>query len=66
MSVALWLLLFAFGAQGVSTVSDFTNVTGDSLKARYDSAMSQGRRANADTFWRQLALCCGWGALPGR
>jgi hypothetical protein len=51
MSVALWLLIFAFGAQGVSTVSDFTNVTGDSLKARYDSAMSQGRRANADTFW---------------
>jgi len=39
ISVALSLLLFAFGPQGISTISDFTNVSGDSLKARYDSAM---------------------------
>src|SRR6516164_7004179 len=51
ISVALSLLLFAFRPQGISTISDFTNVNGDSLKARYDSAMSQGRRGTDDTFW---------------
>ena len=50
ISVALSLLLFAFG-QGILTISDFTNVNGDSLKARYDSAISQGRRGTGDTFW---------------
>lgn len=51
ISIALSLLLFALGPQGISTVSDFTNVNGDSLKARYDSAISQGRRGSGDTFW---------------
>jgi HEAT repeats len=51
ISIAFSLLLFAFGPQGTSTISDFTNVNDDSLKARYDSAMSQGRRGTGDTFW---------------
>jgi hypothetical protein len=50
LTAFLGLLLF-FAAQDVYTPADFVNVDGDSLKARYDNAVTQGRRGNTDTFW---------------
>ena len=38
-------------AQGVYSPSDFVNVSGDSLKSRYNNAVAQGRQANGDSFW---------------
>jgi len=47
------LLLATVGAYGqtVYTFADFVTVNGDSLKLRYDSAVTQGRQGNTDSFW---------------
>ena len=37
--------------QEVYGPSDFVRITGNSLQARYDSAVAQGRRGTTDTFW---------------
>src|SRR5215470_10260252 len=47
-------LLFAVSgayAQTAYTFADFVTVNGDSLKLRYDSAVTQGRQGNTDSFW---------------
>jgi hypothetical protein len=44
-------LLMLVLAQQVYTPADFTQVSGATLKARYDSAISQGRRGADETFW---------------
>jgi len=50
MSALMAALLFL--AQGrVYTFPDFVSVNGDSLKARYDNAIAQGRGLNSETFW---------------
>jgi len=45
------MVLSAYAAQTVYTTADFVNIDGDSLKARYDSAVARARRDNSDTFW---------------
>jgi hypothetical protein len=49
LTASLALLLFV--PQAVYTPADFVRVAGGSLKARYDSAIAEGRRGNTDTFW---------------
>jgi hypothetical protein len=43
-------LALLFAAQ-ISTPADFVRTAGDSLRARFDSAMTQGRRESAESFW---------------
>src|SRR5947207_2028035 len=43
-----WLLLLP---QEVYRLPDFVQVTGNSLRARYDNALEQGRRGATDQFW---------------
>src|SRR3954462_5012772 len=38
-------------AQQVYSPSDFTQVAGTSLRARYDAAIAQGRRGSDESFW---------------
>jgi hypothetical protein len=55
-AVSLGLSLFFIGT-GFSTVqdtytpADFINISAGSLRARFDDAVSQGRRGTSDTFW---------------
>jgi HEAT repeats len=55
MNIVALLCLLCFAgtasAQSVYTFADFVNVGGDSLKQRYDSAISLGRQGSTDTFW---------------
>lgn len=51
LAILLLTNVWAYGAQDISTFSDFVRPGGDSLKARYDNAVAQGRRGPADTFW---------------
>jgi hypothetical protein len=44
-------LLALFLLQQVYAPTDFVQVQGASLQARYDSAIAQGRRGSDDTFW---------------
>jgi HEAT repeats len=44
-------LLMLVLAQQVYTPADFTQISGTTLKARYDAALSQGRRGADETFW---------------
>jgi HEAT repeat protein len=45
-AIVLTLLL-----QQVSSFADFTRVSGNTAKARYDNAVAEGRRGSSDTFW---------------
>jgi HEAT repeat protein len=47
-AISLGLLMFF---QQVYSPAEFTQVTGASLSARYDSALAQARRAPEETFW---------------
>ncbi len=51
MSPAVLLSLVLLAPQDVYRFADFVQVTGNSLKARYDSALDQGRRGTTDEFW---------------
>jgi HEAT repeat protein len=44
-------LIFMLFVQEVYSPSDFVRITGSSLRARYDSAVAQGRAGTTDTFW---------------
>lgn len=44
-------LTLLFLVQQVYSPADFIQVSGNSLSARYDSAVAQGRRESVDTFW---------------
>ena len=46
-NLILSLVLF----QQVYAPADFTQVSGASVKAKYDAAVEQGRRGSDDTFW---------------
>lgn len=50
---AAWLSFagLSLGLQNTYRPSDFTTVEGDSTKARYENAVSQGRKGSTDTFW---------------
>jgi HEAT repeat protein len=45
LAVALWI------GQAVYGPSDFIRPQGNSLSARYDAAMTEGRRGTTETFW---------------
>jgi hypothetical protein len=45
------LALLLFLPQEVHSPADFVRPAGDTLQARYDSAVMQGRAGNTDTFW---------------
>lgn len=47
-TIALALLVLA---QQVYSPADFVRVNGNSLRARYEAAVAQGRRESADSFW---------------
>jgi hypothetical protein len=49
MSVPAILLTLLL--QQVSSFADFTRLSGDTAKARYDNAVAEGRRGSGDTFW---------------
>jgi HEAT repeat protein len=49
LTVSLALALLA--PQAVYSPADFVRIPGNSLKARYDGAVAEGRRGNTDTFW---------------
>ena len=44
-------IMFLLFFQQVYSQSDFVQVPGASLSARYDSAMAQGKRGSDETFW---------------
>jgi HEAT repeat protein len=50
---ATWLSFagLSLGMQNTYRPPDFTTVDGDSIKTRYENAVSQGRQGNTDTFW---------------
>src|SRR6266436_2872566 len=39
------------GLQESYSPADFVQVAGNSLQARYDGALAEGRRGTTDTFW---------------
>jgi hypothetical protein len=51
MSLTVSLALLLLVSQEVYGPADFVQITGASLKAAYDNAIAQGKRANTDTFW---------------
>jgi HEAT repeat protein len=51
MILSTTLALSLLTAQVVSTPADFIRPSGDSLQARYDDAIAQGRRGALDAFW---------------
>jgi hypothetical protein len=45
------LVLSLLAAQAVYAPADFIRPAGESLQARYDDGIAQGRRGDSDTFW---------------
>lgn len=51
MILSTTLALALLAAQVVYTPADFIRPSGESLQARYDDAVAQGRRSDSDEFW---------------